>query len=70
MGQLMQRQDEFFDRPVANLTPTQIREKLVALAGEIPSIKPKLSEIHDLLTYKGTPSGGNALTNDIKWFGE
>jgi len=65
---LMQRQDEFFDRPVADLTPTQIREKLVALAGEIPSIKSKLPEIQDLLAYKGSPNGGNAATNDIKWF--
>jgi hypothetical protein len=70
-NQLMQRQEEFFDRAVADLTPTQIRQKLVALAGEVPSIdESKLPAIQDLLTYKGSPNGGNAVTDDVKWFGE
>ena len=68
--QLMQRQEEFFDRAVADLTPTQIRAKLVALAGEVPSIdKSKLPTIQDLLTYKSSPNGGIAVTDDVKWFG-
>ncbi|KAF8338912.1 uncharacterized protein EI90DRAFT_2967369 [Cantharellus anzutake] len=61
-------QEAFFDRAVADLTPTQIREKLVALAGEVPSIdKSKLPAIKDALTYKGSPNGGIDVTNDLKW---
>lgn len=69
-NQLMQRQEEFYDRAVADLTPTQIRAKLVSLAGEVPSIdKSKLPAIQDLLTYVGSPNGGVAVTDDVKWFG-
>jgi len=65
---LFKKQEDFFDRPVADLTPAQIREKLVALANEIPSIdKAKIPEIKDALTYKGSPNGGIAVTDDLKW---
>ncbi|KAF9509612.1 hypothetical protein BS47DRAFT_1377581 [Hydnum rufescens UP504] len=65
---LLKRQTEFFDRAVADLTPTEIRKKLVALAGEVPSIdKSKLPTILDHLTYKTTPNGGVDVTDDLKW---
>lgn len=69
--QLMKRQEEFYDRPTADLTTVQIREKLVKLAGEVPSIgQDKLPAILDLITYKSTPNGGVAVTDDVKWFGK
>lgn len=64
----MERQTEFFDQAVANLTPTQIRENLVALAGDAGISKEKLPAIADHLKYKTTANGGNDVTNDIKWF--
>ena len=67
--QLYKRQEEYFDKAVQDLTPNQIRDKLVALAGEVPSIgKDKLAAIRDLITYKTTPNGGVDVTDDIKWF--
>jgi len=66
---LMQHQEEFYDRRVADSTPTEIRRKLIALAGEVPSIdQSKLLTIQELLTYKGSPNGGIAVTDDVKWF--
>jgi len=65
---LMERQEELFDRAVADKTPVQVREALVQLAGEVKSIdKSKLPAILDLVTYKSTPNGGVAVTDDIKW---
>jgi hypothetical protein len=67
----MKRQTEFFDRAVADLTPTEIRRKLVALAGDVPSIdQSKLDTILDHLTYKTSPNGGVDVTDDLKWCGE
>jgi len=65
---LLKRQEEFFDRPTADLTPTQIRQKLVDLAGEVSTInKSQLPQILDLLTYKSSPNGGVEVTNDLKF---
>ena len=67
----MKRQTEFFDRAVADLTPTEIRKKLVALAGEVPSIdQSKLDTILDHLTYKTSANGGVDVTDDLKWSSE
>lgn len=64
----MKRQEEFYDRATADLTPVQVREKLVKLAGEVPSIEQdKLPAILDLVTYKSTPNGGVDVTDDVKW---
>jgi len=65
---LLREQEKFFDRAVADLTPTQIREKLIALAGEVSSIdKAKLPAIKDALTYKSSPNGGVDVTDNLKW---
>lgn len=66
----MKRQEDFFDRSTADLTPTQIRQKLVELAGEVPSIgKEKMPKILDLVTLKTSNNGGVDVTDDIKWHG-
>ena len=51
------------------MTPVQIREKLVDLALPIVG-KEKKGELLDLLTYKTTPNGGVAVTDDLKYNGE
>ncbi|QRV93828.1 thioredoxin [Ceratobasidium sp. AG-Ba] len=60
---LFKEQQAFFDIPASSLTPTQIREKLVALA---PSGVDK-SKVQDLLTHKTTPNGGVDVTDDLKY---
>ncbi|KAJ7784147.1 hypothetical protein B0H16DRAFT_1491464 [Mycena metata] len=65
---LFKRQGEYFDIPTSTLTPLQIREKLAALAGEV--IPPNLNAVagfSDLLALKGSPNGGTAVTDDLKY---
>ncbi|KAH8118409.1 hypothetical protein DFH11DRAFT_1567255 [Phellopilus nigrolimitatus] len=58
---LFRNQNDFFDIPTSNLTPTQIREKLIALA--LPVVgSDKKGALVDLLTFKGTPNGGIAFS--------
>lgn len=64
----MQKQEDYFDKAVANQTPTQIRESLIKLAETSGVESSKIPELRDLLTYKTTPNGGVAVTDDVKWF--
>jgi len=64
--ELFKHQSDFFDIPCSNLTPIQIREKLVNLALPIVG-QDKKGEILDLLTYKTTPNGGVDVTEDLKY---
>lgn len=64
--QLFKNQNDFFDIPTSNLTPVQIREKLVALALPITGSESK-NALHDLLALKSTPNGGVAVTDDLKY---
>lgn len=64
----MEHQEDYFDRAVADQTPTQIRENLVKLAGKAGVESSKLPAIKDKLTYKTSPNGGVDVTNDVKWF--
>jgi len=50
------------------MTPLQIREKLVELASRHIS-KAKVGELKELLEIKGTPNGGIAVTDDLKYNG-
>ncbi|KAL5508184.1 hypothetical protein ACEPAH_5803 [Sanghuangporus vaninii] len=63
---LFKNQTEFFDKAIANLTVTQIREKLVALAAPIVG-DDKKAELTNFLTYKSTPNGGIAVTDELKY---
>lgn len=48
------------------MTPLQIREKLIELASRhIP--KAKVGDLKELLKLKGTPNGGIAVTDDLKY---
>lgn len=64
--ELFKNQSHFFDIPIANLTVTQIREKLVDLALPIVG-SDKKDVLIDLLTFKGSPNGGIAVTDDLKY---
>jgi hypothetical protein len=48
------------------MTPLQIREKLVELVSHHIS-KAKVGELKELLKIKGTPNGGIAVTDDLKY---
>jgi protein-disulfide isomerase len=63
---LFKRQGEFFDIPTSTLTPIQIRENLAQVASEvIPSNA--VDEFRELLKLKGSPNGGVAVTDDLKY---
>ncbi|KDQ64204.1 hypothetical protein JAAARDRAFT_27831 [Jaapia argillacea MUCL 33604] len=63
---LFKNQGDYFDIPSSQLTPLQIREKLVALAATVIG-KDKAEEVKDLLTLKGSPNGGVAVTDELKY---
>ncbi|KAK7062305.1 disulfide bond formation protein D [Favolaschia claudopus] len=65
---LFKRQGEYFDIPTSTLTPLQIREKLVALAGEVIAVPSNAAgKFADLLLLKSSPNGGTAVTDDLKY---
>ena len=66
LSQLFKKQGDFFDVPTSNLTPVQIRENLAKIAAEvIPSHA--VEEFRELLKLKGSPNGGVAVTDDLKY---
>ena len=66
MAQLFKHQQEYFDIPTSNLTPTQIRAKLADLAIQTIGAD-KAASFKDLLTLKTTPNGGVDVTDDLKY---
>jgi len=63
---LMNGQEDFYDIPSSNRTPTQTRAKLIELA--LPIIgEDKKGALTDLLTHKTTPNGGTAVTDELKY---
>ena len=63
---LMNGQEDFYDIPSSNRTPTQTRAKLIELA--LPIIgDDKKGALTDLLTHKTTPNGGTAVTDELKY---
>lgn len=62
----MNGQEDFYDIPSSNRTPTQTRAKLVELALPIVG-EDKKGALTDLLTHKATPNGGTAVTDDLKY---
>ncbi|KAF9651678.1 hypothetical protein BDM02DRAFT_3126781 [Thelephora ganbajun] len=63
---LMNGQEDFFDIPSSNRTPTQTRVKLIELALPIVG-EDKKEVLTDLLTHKTTPNGGTAVTDELKY---
>ena len=63
---LMNGQEDFYDIPSANRTPTQTRAKLVELALPIVG-EDKKGALTDLLAHKTTPNGGLAVTDELKY---
>ncbi|RXW25803.1 hypothetical protein EST38_g10 [Candolleomyces aberdarensis] len=63
---LFKHQDEYFDIPTANLTPLQIRAKLIDLAASVIPFG-DVEKVKDLLALKGTPNGGTGVTDDLKY---
>jgi hypothetical protein len=63
---LMDAQEDFYDIPSSNRTPTQTRAKLVELALPIVG-EDKKGALTDLLSHKTTPNGGTAVTDELKY---
>jgi len=58
--------EEYYDRPASNFTAVQLREKLVEVG--LPLIgAEKVATAKDLLLLKGTPNGGTAVTEELKY---
>ncbi|KAF9235579.1 hypothetical protein BU15DRAFT_89552 [Melanogaster broomeanus] len=64
--QLFDNQGDFFDIPTSTMTPVQIREELANLAAKIIP-ENKVGEFKELLKLKGSPNGGVAVTDDLKY---
>ncbi|KAF5333585.1 hypothetical protein D9611_002741 [Ephemerocybe angulata] len=63
---LFKNQGEYFDIPTSTLSPLQIRANLAALAATVIPAE-AVEKVKDLLALKGTPNGGNAVTDDLKY---
>jgi len=62
----MNGQEDFYDIPSSNRTPTETRAKLVELA--LPIVGADKKEVlTDLLAHKSTPNGGIAVTDELKY---
>lgn len=68
-SKLFQKQGEYFDIPTQDLSIRQIRENLASLASEVLSDAQAVEKVKDLLQFKGSPNGGNAVTDDLKYTG-
>jgi len=63
---LMDNQMDFYDKPASQLTPVQIRKKLVDLAKPVIG-EDKAAEMAKHLEHKTTPNGGTAVTDNLKY---
>ena len=63
---LMNGQENFYDKPSSDRTPTQTRAELVKLALPIVG-KDKEGPLTELLSHKTTPNGGNQVTDELKY---
>ncbi|KAJ3987623.1 major facilitator superfamily domain-containing protein [Lentinula detonsa] len=63
---LFKQQDEYFDIPTSTTTPLEVRSKLTKLAESVIGSS-LANEFKDLLELKGSPNGGNAVTDDLKY---
>ncbi|KAG8888149.1 hypothetical protein FRB98_008258 [Tulasnella sp. 332] len=59
--------EDFYDIPASTLTSLQIHEKALEVGTPILG-REKVAEAKELLLLKGTPNGGNAVTNELKYF--
>lgn len=62
----MNGQEDFYDIPSSDRTPTQTRTKLIDLALPIVG-DDKKEALKALLDHKTTPNGGNAVTDELKY---
>ena len=62
----MDGQEDFYDIPSSQRTPTQTRIKLVDLAVLIVG-EDKRDKLIDLVSHKTTPNGGNSVTDELKY---
>ncbi|KAF8204599.1 hypothetical protein BJ912DRAFT_2017 [Pholiota molesta] len=56
----------YFDIPSQDLTIRQIRQKLADLAANVIPAN-AVDQFSDLLALKGSPNGGNAVSDDLKY---
>ncbi|CAG8475189.1 1969_t:CDS:2 [Acaulospora colombiana] len=64
---LFNAQDDFFDEPTLNMTPTQIREKLVELGKSSGALSAdQVAAVEELLKPKGGGNSGIGATDDLK----
>ncbi|GLB34163.1 putative thioredoxin [Lyophyllum shimeji] len=64
--ELFKNQENYFDIPTSTQTPTQVRESLAELAAKVLPAR-AAEEVKDMLKLKGSPNGGNAVTDDLKY---
>ncbi|KAF9006742.1 hypothetical protein BDQ17DRAFT_1389502 [Cyathus striatus] len=63
---LFNHQEDYFDIPASTLTPLQVREKLAQLASTVIP-EGAVDNFSELLKLKGSPNGGTAVTDDLKY---
>jgi hypothetical protein len=64
---LFNAQDDYFDGPTLNLTPSQIREKLVELGKTSGSLSfEQATAMEELLQLKDNANGGTRIVDDFK----
>jgi len=59
--------EDFYDIPASTYTAVELRDRLVNVGSQILGIE-KTKQAKELLLLKGTPNGGNAVTDDLKYF--
>ncbi|KIY70383.1 hypothetical protein CYLTODRAFT_419853 [Cylindrobasidium torrendii FP15055 ss-10] len=68
---LFKHQEEYYDKPTLDLSPTQVRQKLAALAAESLGnagwSDAATTEFINLVTPQSTNNGGVAVTEDLKY---
>ena len=68
--QLFKHQEEYFDIPTQDLSIRAIRARLAQLAGSVlPAGAAAADQVTQLLTLAGSPNGGTAVTDDLKYNG-
>ncbi|KAJ3719350.1 hypothetical protein C8R42DRAFT_703538 [Lentinula raphanica] len=63
---LFKQQGEYFDIPTSTITPLEVRSKLAKLVESVIGSS-LANDFKDLLELKGSPNGGNAVTDDLKY---
>ncbi|KAG8905327.1 hypothetical protein FRB99_000208 [Tulasnella sp. 403] len=59
--------EKFYDIPASNYSAVEIRQKLVEVGRPVLG-QEKMDKAQDLLVLRSTPNGGNAVTDELKYF--